>query len=61
MKSLLFDIEFTSRGVIYLSQSGFSFLNTTYASSLKDLYNKAIDVGLHVRFASAEVRDKIIT
>jgi hypothetical protein len=59
-KNLLFDLEFTTNGVISLSQPGFKFLSSTDLG-LKELYNEAIDKGLHVRFTTAEVRDRLLS
>jgi hypothetical protein len=61
-KSLLFDIEFTGSGkVVSVSQSGFDFLESSgHLITLKQIYNEAIDNGLHVRFANAETRDRVV-
>lgn len=58
-KELLFDLEFNETGVEALSLNGNRFMLLAYGP-LTGIYDEAVRVGLHVRFTSKEVRDRVI-
>ena len=58
-KEIFFDLEFTAAGVNSLTDDGECFLVCAGQMEDGELYYNAIQQGLHVKFSSADVRDKL--
>ena len=58
-KEIFFDLEFTDLGIIPLSENGETFLICAGRMAHAEYYYWAKSQGLHVRFSTAEVRDRI--
>ena len=61
-KEIGFDLHFTDLCVNAVSAAGRKFLSSSavYDANYHDIYTKAIDAGLHVRFETSELRDNTI-
>lgn len=60
VKEIDFDLEFDNKMVSSLSERGSKFLLDNPCVTMKDTYHKAVELGLHVRFITADVRDNLI-
>lgn len=59
-KELWFDLNFEADGKIHpVSSAGREFLNSTQVISVRQIYQTAVEQGLHVRFATIHLRDII--
>lgn len=61
-KTLPFDLDFAADGKITpVSSMGKSFLTATpELTTIRQIYQAAVDRGLHVRFATLHIRDSVM-
>jgi hypothetical protein len=59
-KQLTFDLEFKKDGIVALTDAGVTFLSLYRDNQdLSHAYRTATGYGLHVRFETADIRDRI--
>ena len=58
-KEIGFDLEFSQDSIQPVSDIGRYFLTTRTSSPEREIYQQAVNAGLHVRFATAALRDEI--